>query len=386
MKHVYPLATLLLATLILSSGAFAQTYSGGTYTAYRTGNWHVNSGPNVWTTSEPPSHCINCQIIINSGVSVTLNTSVTLSNSSILVIGTDPSSAAALIISPASGGTDWASAFNIILQKDGSNPGNAIQLANSSAFINVEATGAPASYDGIITSVPDHNTYFKQVGSAPSGFTGTDIDNGAVPPNGSKLFGSAYLGGNGILPILLVDFTAVMNEKKAVDLAWATLTESNADYFGILRSTDGGAHWETIGKVAAKGASSTPVNYSFTDANPPTGVSEYRLQLFDRDAQYKYSDIKVIRSVLVHNIRIFPNPARDYVYVTLGGNEGAAATNFSIRVLNQAGQVLAEKKVANGLGTTQSFTVSNYPPGNYVVVVNGSDGSQQATKIVISKQ
>src|SRR5580658_10197236 len=116
MKQFYPFATILLATLTLSFATIAQTYSGGTYTAVRTGyNWHTPSGPNAWDPNgEPPANCSNCLITINSGVTVTLNTSVTLSNSSMLVIGTDPASAAELRII-ASNGSGWANSYNIII-------------------------------------------------------------------------------------------------------------------------------------------------------------------------------------------------------------------------------------------------------------------------------
>lgn len=383
MKQIYPLATLMLAVLLLSNGAFAQTYTGGSYTAVRNGNWHVTSGLNVWSTSEPPSNCINCLITITSGVSVTLNTHVTLSNSSLLQIGTNGSFATQLSIASSSG-TDWASSFNVILVNDGTSPANAIKLVSSSDFVNVTATGAQGTYDGVLTYIPSSNHYYKMVGSSPSGFSGTTMESSSGTPSGSQLIGPKTLSGTGTLPILLSGFTAVLNNK-SVDLNWTTMQESNSDHFGILRSTDGGNHWLTIGTVTAKGTSSSPVDYSYTDANPASGVSQYRLQLIDRDGAYKYSDIKVIRDGLINNVKVFPNPAKDYVYITLGSGDEAVGTNFTVRLMNQSGQVLAEKKQSNGNGTTVPLSVSNYPPGTYLVVVNSSDGAQQATKILISK-
>src|ERR1700733_14948652 len=133
MKKLYPFATLLLATLILFFSAKAQTFTGGTYTAVRTGfNWNIPSGPNAWDPhGQPPANCINCLIIINSGVTVTLNTSVTLTQGSVLKIGSGGSSAALLQI-PSSSGTDWASSFNLILPSDGSSPASQIVLGNNS--------------------------------------------------------------------------------------------------------------------------------------------------------------------------------------------------------------------------------------------------------------
>src|SRR5258708_34429791 len=86
MKKLYSFTTLPLALLLLVTGASAQTYNGGVYTAVRNGYWPNTSGPNPWATVEPPSNCINCSIIISSTATGHLNTIVTLSGSSHLTI------------------------------------------------------------------------------------------------------------------------------------------------------------------------------------------------------------------------------------------------------------------------------------------------------------
>jgi hypothetical protein len=72
------------------------------------------------------------------------------------------------------------------------------------------------------------------------------------------------------------------------------------------------------------------------------------------------------------------------VNVTLGG-EGATG-NMSIRLISQSGQLLLEKKVNNTGGTTVTFPVSSYPQGNYLIQVTGQDGTQQISKLFISRQ
>jgi Secretion system C-terminal sorting domain len=382
MKQLYPLATTLLTAFTLFNTVSAQTYSGGTYTAVRTGySWHTPSGPNAWDPNgEPPANCSNCLITINSGVTVTLNTSVTLSNSSLLVIGTSPSSAAELLI-PSSGGSGWASSYNVILLNDNSTPANTLSLPNSNDLIN--ATAADDQFDGIFTTYNSSPTsYFKQVGNGPSAYAGTTVTNNRnVTTN--TLTGPATLTSPGTLPIVMFSFTGTLNNN-VVDLTWTTSEEVNSDYFTVQRSTDGGATWQDLGTVAASGFSSMPVTYYFNDASPASGADEYRIKSVDKDGSYGYSIIEVVRVGAMSKVSVFPNPAKDYANITL--SEGATAVNVSIRLFSQSGQVLLEKQVNVAGVTTVSIPVSGYPQGNYIIVVTGADGSQQTTKLFIAKQ
>src|SRR5258708_40170190 len=104
--------------------------------------------------------------------------------------------------------------------------------------------------------------------------------------------------------------------------------------------------------------------------------------MFDKDAKYVYPEVKTIRNGLTSAVSIYPNPARDYVNVTLGGSTPLGAV---VRLLNQSGQLLLEKNVSHAGGTTVPLAVGTYPQGNYLVVVIGADGSQQVSKLLLSK-
>ncbi|MDO6432564.1 T9SS type A sorting domain-containing protein [Flavitalea sp. BT771] len=381
MKKLYPLSA-LVSVILLTHGAQAQT--GGTYTAVRDGNWHVTSGPNVWDPSgEPPTNCNNCAVIINSGVTVTLNTHVVLSGSSTLQVGSAGSGAIANLLIPASGGTDWATGYNVILPNDGSSPANRILLIRASDKINASSAG---TYDGVLTSfiTSGVTTYFKQLGNAPSGFVETTVASNSPAAYGTTLAGEVTLSANGTLPVTLEDFDAAVSGGE-VSLTWKTAMEQNSSRFDIERSSNGGAKWEVIGSVAAKGQSITVVNYAFTDANPGSGTLQYRLHEYDLDGRPALSDIKVVRLSTLATVSIFPNPAKDYVNVSLPVSEATAGA-VSVRLFGQSGQLLAEKNVKGAGGTILSFPVSSYAPGNYLVQVVTADGARQVNKVVISKQ
>ncbi len=374
MKQLYSgtLTVLTLSFFFLSSSA----QSGGTYTAIQAGNWHTISGPGIWQAAEPPQDCNNCKIVLNVEGTINLNTNVNLSNNSTVVIGGTGNTTVLAIGN--SGASNFANSFSIIMANDGTT--NKVELVNGSTSVNASAAGV---YDGLLTSFSSggSTTDFKQVGIAPSGFVNNSIEDNAPAPFGTTLVGAANLNSQGILPIILASFNAAV-DNGSVDLAWATDLEINSDHFTIQSSTNAGTTWNTVGTVPAAGNSAAVLDYSFTDNRPATGTSEYRLVLVDRNGNAAYSAVKAVRIGSTSTVSVYPNPASDYINVSLGGD---ASVSTNIRLVNLAGQVLMEKNVTNARGTIVPLSVSSLPSGNYLVVITGTDGSKQVNKILITK-
>jgi hypothetical protein len=375
MKQLYSGALVVLTLSLLSLSASAQ-YSGGVYTAVQAGNWHTASGPGIWQSAEPPQNCVNCQIVINVEGTVTLNTNVTLSSTSMLILGGTGNTTVLSIGN--SNASDFAGSYSIIMANDGTD--TKLVMENSNAIVNA---GGAGTYDGILTSFTTggSTTYFKQVGNKPSGFVGNTVESNAPASYGDVLVGALDLNAQGTLPIILGSFSAVV-DNGVVDLAWTTDLEINSDHFTIQSSTNAGATWNNIGTVAAAGNSAAVLNYSFVDSHPASGTSQYRLVLVDRNGTTAYSAVKAVRIGSVSAVSVYPNPASDYVNITLSGD---ASVSANIRLVNLAGQTLIEKTVTNAGGTTVPLTVSAYPSGNYLIVITASDGSKQVNKILITK-
>jgi hypothetical protein len=375
MKKFYIL-TLVIPCLVLLSLSSSAQYTGGTYTAVLAGDWHTTSGPGIWATVEPPQNCNNCKIVVNIEGTVNLNTNVNLSNNSILLVGGTGNTTVLQIGNSSS--TGFAGSYSVILANDGTT--SSIKLVTESSLVNAAAAG---TYDGVLVSYTSGavTSYFKQVGNAPEGFVGNSIASSGPASFGTTLVGAANLTSIGTLPIILSNFSAVP-DNGAVDLAWTTDIEINSDHFVVQSSTNAGATWDNIGTVDAQGNSAVAVNYSFTDKKPATGTSEYRLEMVDRDGKYAYSAVKAVRIGLVNSVSVYPNPATDYVNVALSGD---ASVSANIRLLNLSGQLLMEKNVTNAGGTTVPLSVSNFPQGNYLIVITGSDGTKQVNKLLITK-
>ena len=200
------------------------------------------------------------------------------------------------------------------------------------------------------------------------------------------MYGPAVLSASGAvsansIPVVLVGFSAALNNDRTISLDWDTKQEVNCSHFEIMRSQDGSV-WNEIAVVKAKGYATTESDYSYSDINPASGINYYRLKMVNLDGSFGYTDMKVVQSSIVTNISFFPNPAIDYVNVSLGEK---ANTQTTIRLINQAGQVLQEKTVAAGSGTIVSFPVQQYKTGLYILSVASADGTHESSKLLINR-
>jgi len=202
------------------------------------------------------------------------------------------------------------------------------------------------------------------------------------------VYGPSSLGSGGAvanitLPVVLVGFTAVLNSDKTITLNWDTKMEVNSKEFQVERSADGEI-WSAIGVVAAQGNSSMPSNYVFTDASPLAGTNFYRLRMTDLDNSYGYTEVKVVRTSIVSAVSFFPNPAKEYVNVSLGTTNGTTA-KVDVRLINMAGQVMQEKTAQAGAGVVVTFAVGNFPAGVYILSVVDANGTRETRQLMISK-
>jgi hypothetical protein len=179
------------------------------------------------------------------------------------------------------------------------------------------------------------------------------------------------------LPVVLSGFAAVLNSDGSAGLSWKTEQEENSSRFEIERSADGAA-WSTIGTVQAKGNSSSVSSYSYTDINTIQGTNYYRLKMIDLDGSAVYSDVKAVQTVAASHISFYPNPARDFVNVSLSGMSTA-----TVRIINQAGAVMQEKKVQGG--GTATFSLQQLSTGLYILTVTSENGVQQSSKLLVNK-
>ena len=166
-----------------------------------------------------------------------------------------------------------------------------------------------------------------------------------------------------------------------VTLDWSTQEEVNFSHFIIERSADGET-WVGIGTVEARGNSEVETAYNYVDEQPLTGTNFYRLTEVNLDNSYVYSQVVVVRTTTVAQITVFPNPATNYINISLGGNTQSAVTVF---LTSAAGQRIAERQATAGAGTVVTIPVVDVLPGMYFLTVVAADGSRESTPVLVSR-
>ncbi|HXB95307.1 MAG TPA: hypothetical protein VNU70_09120, partial [Puia sp.] len=417
-RCIYPtllmIMALVLLLMLMSAPGFGQT----TYTISTNENW----------SSSLPTTCFSCTIRINTGVTLTIDKSVTcqncafqggamtmnnhtlnlqysgaltttnFNNTSLTVLGTSGqvtvnapislSNSVFTFKNASSMTTSYEvdlSASDIYLNDNSSMTANGLigtplKLMHSSQIVignGSKTSTAQLTVSGPLMDIYDNsfvtvantsNGYYNWLGyeyysstASTSPIYHNTLNNqmncGSGFPQSCALdaaFGPSMMSSGGLvpgntLPVVLDGFTAVLNSDKTVALTWETRQEMNSADFTIERSADG-EDWENIGTVRAQGNSTSATDYSFTDEHPVGGTNFYRLQMVDIDNSFAYSDVKVVRTSVINQVTFFPNPARDYVNVSLGG--ATATTDMvAVRLINLSGRVMQEQRVAPAPGT-----------------------------------
>jgi hypothetical protein len=138
----------------------------------------------------------------------------------------------------------------------------------------------------------------------------------SAPVTSFSPFTLASAGGGNPLPVHLKSFNCSLTPQGHVVLDWATVTESNSDYFEVERSADG-KNFKSAGKKDAAGNSSKEIKYRLEDKAPLYGQSYYRLKEVDYDGKTSYTELCAVFNPILPENSAYPNPAGDVVYINL---------------------------------------------------------------------
>lgn len=192
--------------------------------------------------------------------------------------------------------------------------------------------------------------------------------------NASSISISTNDGGSGIvvadpcaavLPVKLLFFNGVNNNCVTI-LNWRTAFEYNLKSFEILKSNDGTV-FTKVGEVEPEGSGNI---YSFELSQ--TSDAFFRLKTVDLDSSFSLSSIIYVKSLCEEsNIRIFPNPAKDWIDISSLKNE---STILISDVLGR--NVLTFKKQLN----QTKINIQHLPKGIYFIRTN--DKHYVGTKLI----
>jgi hypothetical protein len=200
----------------------------------------------------------------------------------------------------------------------------------------------------------------------------------AVPFGGVTDAGIAENTSLTILPLQFISCTGWGNTN-GNNLEWVTTT-TVVDHFDIERSNTGN-NFKKIATVPYKtNTGSTTVKYQFIDKEAPDEVQYYRIKVIEPGNADAYSQIIPIKnSISSNNIIVSPNPAQDYIYVSIPGSD---FINKEMVLVNMAGVEIKRARIDEASSQIK-LNVSMMPRGVYVIkLIDHKTGRCQSTTFI----
>ncbi len=190
----------------------------------------------------------------------------------------------------------------------------------------------------------------------------------ALSASGTIRIDDVEIEGDVLLPIELSAFSVTVTDR-AAHLTWQTTSETGNDYFTIQHSTNG-VQFDDLGSVPGAGYSLEPMDYSFTHSNPHHGINYYRLRQTDYDGEISFSKTKMIRLGENPNYAIYPNPARERLFLIIPRENRQAAR---VSVYNLFGQFYREFQLDPNQ-RQHPINIEDLSPGPYLLQISDGKG------------
>ena len=163
-------------------------------------------------------------------------------------------------------------------------------------------------------------------------------------------------------------------EPRRARLEWVSDMKVETDYFVIQKLNDNGEYIdvETVNGAYVAGLT----YYTGFDSEPGEGDNTYRVESVLIDGSVRVSDSKTVRFNNLDQVKVYPNPASDFITVDLINYEG---TSVKIELFNQIGTVVRSYNIEKCIGEAYSMEVVKLNTGSYHLRVS-SPGKRNVSK------
>jgi hypothetical protein len=161
----------------------------------------------------------------------------------------------------------------------------------------------------------------------------------------------------------VIDMT-VQPEFKRARIEWTDNTGFKNDYYEVQKLNQTTGEFEQLDIVNNKSFSNAPSYQSVYDNAPVEGENAYRVKVVYMDSMYKFSPIKTLNFNGLETVKLFPNPANDYVDIDLAKFNNEA---IGVYLYNSFGKKVAFQLVQKDKFSVVHFDISNQEMGNYIM-------------------
>ena len=172
----------------------------------------------------------------------------------------------------------------------------------------------------------------------------------------------------------MISFTANPNVN-TVDLNWTVVEQTNVKKYEVEFSKDA----ITFTKISETQATlNQREDYNLNHINPVNGINYYRIKTVDNNRTYVYSNIRRVEFSSKLDIKTYPNPATDYLYISLP----TANINKPIAIVisNIIGKEILRIHKTKA-SQTEEIDLQNLIPGSYLLKIEC--GNDKINKIFV---
>ena len=189
--------------------------------------------------------------------------------------------------------------------------------------------------------------------------------------------------GCGALPVEFMGFNLSKKPGQQIQVNWQTASETNNDFFTILRSQDGKA-FTPVGQKEGQGTVTSSTHYTYRDKVPTSGTYYYKIRQTDYDRTTSCSPVKAITIAERNNPATITRIQRNgnHLAVTV---EAIESPDLIVQVVNSQGHSLGKKPIGNteGRQTIRYSLLQEAPQFYFVRVINAKTGEKKAGEKVI---
>jgi|GEM_PF-638890 len=174
--------------------------------------------------------------------------------------------------------------------------------------------------------------------------------------------GGGFGTGTAPLPMELIWFRGVASGQ-SISLDWEVTNEKALKEYIVAKSADG-IHYEDMSIVSSRNLASG--RYNTLDYKPLQGNNYYSLSLVNKDGSRQIVSYTQVAMRQASAVSIYPNPARDIMYIDFSGAYSGAA---QVRILDMGGRVVYTAALNQAHNTVY---LKGYTAGIYLVQVIGA--------------
>lgn len=181
------------------------------------------------------------------------------------------------------------------------------------------------------------------------------------------------------LPVTLTNFAVKADGRKA-KIEWSTTSESNSNYFEILKSIDGYS-FSSIGKIKSKNNGIEVNKYMFYDNQPSIGPNYYKLLQHDVDGRSHDKGIRTLDfDINISRLTVYPNPVfNNKTTVEIPAELNGKSKELSI--VNLLGGVVMKTDIDES-SQKYSLNLSEVQKGAYFILIKSGE-LKFSTKIFV---